>query len=61
MIICNINQFLNLICKNNKILMGIDLGIKKTGIAFSDPSKKFSLASKIIKIKKIHFVVKLLN
>ena len=64
MIICNINQFLNLICKNNKILMGIDLGIKKTGIAFSDPSKKFSLASKIIKNKKNTFcseIIKLIN
>ena len=48
MTICNINQFLNLISKNQKVLMGIDLGVKRTGIAFSDPSRKFSLASKVI-------------
>ena len=49
MIICNINEFLNLINSNSRKLMCIDVGKKKTGIAFSDPNRKFSLASIVIK------------
>ena len=49
MIICNINEFLNIISSNSKQLMCIDLGKKKTGVAFSDPNRKFSLASTVIK------------
>ena len=49
MIICNTNEFLNVINLNKKVLMALDIGRKKTGVAFSDPDMKFSLASKVIK------------
>ena len=49
MIICNINEFLNIINSNSKKLMCVDVGKKKTGLAFSDPNRKFSLASTVIK------------
>ena len=49
MIICNINEFLSAINSNSRKLMCLDIGKKKTGVAFSDPSRKFSLASTVIK------------
>ena len=52
MIICNINEFLTLINSNKKILMSLDIGTKKTGVAFSDPSMQFSLASKVLFTQK---------
>tara|TARA_B100000524_G_scaffold284018_1_gene159639 strand:- start:454 stop:966 length:513 start_codon:yes stop_codon:yes gene_type:complete len=48
MTICNINEFLIEISKNNKLILCLDIGSKRTGIAFSDPNKKFSLPSKTI-------------
>lgn len=50
--ICNKNQFLNKVIKSKNILMSLDLGTKRTGIAFSDPKKKFSLPSKVIQNNK---------
>lgn len=46
--ICNKNEFLNQVMNNKDILMSLDIGTKQTGVAFSDPKKKFSLASKVI-------------
>ena len=59
MIICNINEFLTKIVSNKKILMCLDIGEKQTGVAFSDPSKKFSLASKVIRAKKTHLIIQI--
>ncbi len=50
--ICNKNEFLNQVMNNEDILMSLDIGTKHTGIAFSDPKKKFSLASQIIQKNK---------
>ena len=61
MIICNINEFLNLINSNKKVLMSLDIGAKKTGVAFSDPSMKFSLASKVLFAEKKHLILEIKN
>ncbi len=61
MIICNINEFLTLINSNKKILMSLDIGTKKTGVAFSDPSMKFSLASKVLFAKKNQLIFDIKN
>ena len=59
MIICNINEFLTKIISNKKTLMCLDIGENKTGVAFSDPSKKFSLASKVIRAKKTNLIIQI--
>ncbi|MDC3091377.1 Holliday junction resolvase RuvX [Rickettsiales bacterium] len=59
MIICNINEFLTLINSNKKILMSLDIGTKKTGVAFSDPSMKFSIASKVLVAKKNQLIIEI--
>ena len=61
MIICNINEFLTLINSNKKVLMSLDIGAKKTGVAFSDPSMKFSLASKVLFAEKKHLILEIKN
>lgn len=59
MIICNINEFLTLINSNKKILMSLDIGTKRTGVAFSDPSMKFSVASKVLIAEKNQLIIKI--
>lgn len=39
--------------------MCIDYGTKRTGVAFSDPSRKFALASKVISSKKKIFFIEI--
>jgi putative Holliday junction resolvase len=41
--------------------MSLDIGAKKTGVAFSDPSMKFSLASKVLFAEKKHLILEIKN
>lgn len=41
--------------------MGVDLGSKKTGIAFSDPKRNFSLASRVLDHKNNNLSVKVMD
>lgn len=61
MIIRNINEFLTKIIPNKNILMCLDIGENKTGVAFSDPSKKFALASKVIKARKTNLIIQIIQ
>ena len=61
MIICNINEFLTKIISNKNILMCLDIGTNKTGVAFSDPLKKFSLASKVVYAKKNDLIIQIMR
>tara|TARA_B100000989_G_C19516290_1_gene461816 strand:+ start:601 stop:1092 length:492 start_codon:yes stop_codon:yes gene_type:complete len=61
MIFFNINEFLIEISKNKKTILSIDLGRKKTGIAISDPLKKYSVPLKVIYSNKRELFKKLLK
>ena len=61
MIFFNINEFLVEISIKQENILAIDLGHKKTGLAISDPKKKYSIPMRVLNYNKKDLFKKLLK
>ena len=61
MIFFNINEFLVEISIKQENILAIDLGHRKTGLAISDPKKKYSIPMRVLNYNKKDLFNKLLK
>ena len=61
MIFFNINEFLVEISIKQENILAIDLGHRKTGLAISDPKKKYSIPMRVLNYNKKDLFKKLLK